>query len=101
MITQQAQDEADQFCAHPNSVASLKDEIQQGHPRDRRAEILRHIGLCSFAVTDRMVCRALGYSDMNQVRPRITELLAMGKLRELGSQRCHHTGKTVRTVVLA
>lgn len=48
--------------------------------------------------TDRDVMHALGFADMNSVRPRITELVKDGVLVELDSVRDRKTGKWVRTV---
>lgn len=52
-------------------------------------------------VTDREVMRGLGFSDMNAVRPRITELVNAGALVEVGERTCHVTRKTVRVVDLS
>lgn len=51
--------------------------------------------------TDREIMRGLGYSDMNSVRPRVTELVDAGALVEVGEKRCEVTGKTVRIVDLS
>lgn len=50
--------------------------------------------------TDREVMIALGFTDMNSVRPRITELVKDGLLVEDGSETDPITGKTVRVVAL-
>lgn len=52
-------------------------------------------------VTDREVMRGLGFSDMNAVRPRVTELVDAGALVEVGERRCPVTGKTVRVLDLS
>ena len=49
-------------------------------------------------LTDRMVMSRLGFSEPNAVRPRITELIELGYLKEAGKVRCKVTGKTVRYV---
>lgn len=49
-------------------------------------------------MTDREVKEALGVSDMNYVRPRITELLKLGYIVEVDDVKCHLTNKTVRRV---
>lgn len=51
--------------------------------------------------TDRQIARGLGFAEMNAVRPRVTELVDLGVLHEVGSTRCEVTGKTVRLVDLA
>lgn len=50
------------------------------------------------ALTDRMVVKALGFEDMNQARPRITELCKSGMLVETGKVTDLLTGKKVRTL---
>lgn len=47
-------------------------------------------------VTDRQVMLGLGKSDMNAVRPRITELLKLQLVVECGWKHCDETGKRVR-----
>lgn len=51
--------------------------------------------------TDREVMLGMGFTDMNSVRPRITEAIDMGKLVEVDEKRCPVTGKTVRIVDLS
>lgn len=51
-------------------------------------------------LTDREVMLALGFSDMNAVRPRLTELVAEGLVNEIGSKDDPVTGKCVRIVAL-
>ena len=48
--------------------------------------------------TDRQVATALGFTDMNGVRPRITELIDANLLEESGKTLCPTTGKRVRIV---
>lgn len=50
--------------------------------------------------TDRQVMIALGFSDMNSVRPRITELINDGVLVEVGETTDGVTRKRVRLVSL-
>lgn len=47
-------------------------------------------------LTDRQVCRIMGFPEMNNVRPRITEMIDSGVLVEVKKTRCPVTGKTVR-----
>lgn len=51
--------------------------------------------------TDREIMIALGFSDPNSCRPRITELVETGVLVEYGETECPITKKTVRLVTLA
>ncbi len=52
----------------------------------------------AIGVTDRAVAEALGFTDMNAVRPTITHLLREGVLVEDGTTRCPSTRRTVRLV---
>lgn len=46
------------------------------------------------AMTAREVCRKLGSNDMNYVRPRLTELLQMGKIEIIGKKRDEITDRS-------
>jgi predicted HTH transcriptional regulator len=83
---------------HDNSKKAIREERALGKPHTRRKEILRLLVHTGQPFTDRQIMRALGYQEMNQVRPRITELVKAGSLRESGKGKCPVTGKTVRLV---
>lgn len=51
--------------------------------------------------TDRRIKEHLKLPDMNNVRPRVTELLKLGLLVECGDEVCDVTNKTVRKVKLS
>lgn len=51
--------------------------------------------------TDREIMIGMGFTDMNMVRPRVTEAVDLGSLVEVGEKRCAITGKTVRIVDLS
>ena len=51
--------------------------------------------------TDRRIKDYLKLPDMNNVRPRVTELLKLGYLKECGVEICSVTNKTVRKVRLS
>lgn len=70
---------------HLSTRAQLIVEWLRAHPRS----------------TDRDIMQGLGYSDMNAIRPRVTELEQLGKVIEVGAKRCPVTGKTVRVVDLS
>jgi len=80
---------------HPNSRAAHK--ALDGKIGERQQAVLDTVTRLGEA-TDRQVMEAMGFSDMNQVRPRITELLAAGELEECGAEKCLATGRTVRIV---
>lgn len=50
------------------------------------------------AATDREVMIALKFTDMNAVRPRITDLIKAGRLEESGSCEDTLTGRQVRVI---
>lgn len=81
---------------HSNSLAAHR----ANRYTDRHKAIIRDI-LDHGPGTDRKIKERLGLDDMNQVRPRISELIEMGVLEETGEAVCNVTGKTVRVVGFA
>jgi hypothetical protein len=81
---------------HDNSMSSY-DELD-GLNRRCRAVIsaLSDLG----RATDRRIKDYLNLPDMNNVRPRVTELLKIGVLEECGNQLCHVSNRNVRLVRL-
>lgn len=63
----------------------------------RETEILKTF-VQHGTMTDRDVCDALGFRDMNRVRPRITELIKSGLLEEIGDVQDVETNRKVRLV---
>ena len=49
-----------------------------------------------LGLTDRQCMTILGFSELNQVRPRITELIGGGYLKEICSVKCDITNRKVR-----
>ena len=80
---------------HHNSVETYHDLTD--YLSGRRGEIYEHIKNNGI-LTDRQVKDGLNYDDMNQVRPRITELVDAGILHEVDSVIDEKTGRTVRAV---
>jgi hypothetical protein len=80
---------------HPNSTEALKTCADTLNKRQKA--IFYHL-FYSGPATDREVKEKLGYTDMNQVRPRITELLRAGLAIEVSETVCPTTGQTVRVV---
>ena len=83
---------------HPHSREAYHAELPK---LSRRAQRIIAWIEAHPKVTDREVMLGLGYSDMNSVRPRITEAVDAGALVEVGEKRCQVTGKTVRIVDLS
>jgi predicted HTH transcriptional regulator len=80
---------------HANSIAAY----QQEEPKlSKRAEAIYDWIKVHGPHTDREVMKGMGFPDMNNVRPRITELLEAHRLMEVGSVLCSTTNKTVRRV---
>lgn len=82
-----------------NSTQALQSEQSTGKLSKRSELILkaaRNGGFPDGLFTDRQMCRRLGFSDMNSVRPRITELLNVGLLVAHDSIDDEVTGKSVR-----
>jgi len=82
---------------HPNSLAAY--ETLDLGLRQRR--ILRAVESSPDPLTDRQIMWALSYTDMNAVRPRVTELVQAGHLAEVGNTTDAVTGRRVRLVTLA
>lgn len=81
---------------HINSLAAF-DEIEE--ERSERANIIYSLmTTAAAAMTDRQVAQALGFSDMNMVRPRITELKDNRWAVETGTIECPVTRRHVRLV---
>lgn len=84
---------------HSNSLLAYAES--QTHLSAREQMIVARMQQDVFGEwTDRQMMNALGFTDMNAVRPRITSLVQKGILKEVGSVRDMVTGKTVRTVSL-
>jgi len=80
---------------HTNSLKALR----RMTPATRREAHI--ISKLSMPRTDREVAEALGFTDMNSVRPFITRLKKDGVVREVGNVRCPVTGRTVRRCQIA
>lgn len=81
---------------HLNSLQTWTEEI----PRlSKRENVIHQFFLESAGVyTDREVMEQLKFTETNQVRPRITELIKRKLLFEVGHKKCATTGKKVRLV---
>ncbi len=77
---------------HANSLASYA----MLRPEERKAAILAVYRGSTLPLSDRAVMEALGFSDGNAVKPRITELVDNGRLYECGTIKCPVTGRPVR-----
>lgn len=78
---------------HHNSRAAHDATVRERAERER-------LVLAAFdslgAASDREVARHLGFTDLNAVRPRITEMVERGALLEVAGRKCAITGRTVR-----
>lgn len=80
---------------HPDSLLAWYEELYNFSRRER--QIVREVTLGGHG-TDREIMLRLGRIDMNDVRPRITELIKEGVLYEENRRKCYTTGKIVRVV---
>jgi hypothetical protein len=80
---------------HANSLLAYEEE----RPRlSARAELVFANVKQHGPGTDREIMARMGFTDLNQVRPRITELVKSGLLVEVAQRVCDVTGKRVRVV---
>jgi hypothetical protein len=86
---------------HDNSLAAYEAGRRDAFG-DRELAILDYLFGAQSAgktgLSDRMIMEGLGFSDMNAVRPRITELLKRGLLVEVSNIIDPITKKRVRVV---
>lgn len=80
---------------HANSIAAFHAEEAR---LSKRAEAVLKWITKHGPHTDREVMAGMGFPDMNNVRPRITELVKAGRLMEVGDVVCPLTRKSVRCV---
>ena len=86
--------------SHSNSAAAHTTEQTSGRLSKRAQRIITTIMWKAPQMTDRQIRDAMGLTDMNSVRPRITELIKSGQLEECGSIIDPETSKRVRLVRL-
>jgi len=80
---------------HTNSIDAYHAVSNILRPRERKVlDWLDQHG----PATDRQIVTGLGFTDMNAIRPRVTELIGRGLVREVGNRRDEVTGVTVRIV---
>lgn len=84
--------------AHANSLAAYHDGAKEFTKRHALViDAVRKLG----KATDRQIKELLGFSDMNAVRPRVTELVQASRLEECGNVVDAVTRRPVRTVRMA
>ena len=83
---------------HINSLLAYYDEIKNFSKRE--AMVYGHIAMSPDYLTDRQVKDALfgNGGDMNACRPRISDLIRKGWIKEVGKVKDGVTGKQVRLV---
>lgn len=85
---------------HINSIEAYYEELPKLSKRARQIADFFYNNGYAGGYTDREVMNVLGYTEPNQVRPRITELIQLGILKEVGAVKCEITGKKVRKVLM-
>lgn len=84
---------------HQHSLLALLENAPRLSNRERAiVEMLQNDTMQHLGRTDRMIMNALGFTDPNAVRPRITTLIERGVLEECGECKDGVTGQTVRRV---
>ena len=86
---------------HEDSRLSYAEGLREGLFSARELAILCVLESARSPLEDREIMEALRYTDMNAVRPRITELVKAGVLEERGTTIDGVTRKTVRMVQIA
>lgn len=81
---------------HKHSLRAYLEECDNF--KGRQHEIAVQLAVVRKPMTDREIKELMRLPDMNNVRPRITELIKAGMLYEFDSVKDHGTGKTVRRV---
>lgn len=86
-------------CMDANSMEThQQNKAKFGH---RCTAIVKAFSAIGEPATDRQIMAALGSSDSNFVRPRITELVEIGVLVKAEDIRCPITGRKVRACKLS
>lgn len=79
---------------HENSLISYIEEKQEGKIGKRQAEVFNYLKNVKSA-TAREIMIGLKYTEMNQVRPRLTELKEYNLIQEINKVKDKVTNKTV------
>jgi len=83
---------------HTNSIDAYKIQLASGKKLTRSQLIIDLLLQLTEPQTDREIMIALGFTDMNSIRPRVTELIKNGTLEECGKVKDQITGLNVRRV---
>jgi len=86
---------------HQNSLFAIQQQRDSGKLSQREQlilQVLENDTLQHLGRTDRMIMNALKFTDMNAVRPRITEMVKKGVLEECGDTMDPATQQRVRRV---
>ena len=81
---------------HNNSYNAYTEE--QPKLNKRAVSILEYMRRTQTSMTDRQIQAGMGFAERNMVQPRISELIKMGCLFEVGKVKCALTNKSVRLV---
>ena len=79
-----------------NSLHSFLQEESEGRFGKRNKEVFELI-VKKEGLTSREIMIELGYSELNNVRPRLTELLKGSRIKEGNKVKCQYTNKSVTT----
>lgn len=84
---------------HRNSLKALREESDDLSTRCMK--IVAAFSKVGVPATDRQIAYSMGFHELNAVRPRITELLDKGILKQVDQIRCRITGKLVRACTIS
>lgn len=66
---------------------------------ERQSLVMAAYLLANAPLTDRDVARRIGTTELNDVRPRVSELVGKSLLWECGSVKCEVSGRKVRVCI--
>jgi hypothetical protein len=76
------------------SIKAFEEELPKLNRREKM--ILTVMRSKNVPLTDRQIMVELGFQEPNSVRPRLSHLIEIGLVREVGVVKCEITGKSVR-----
>lgn len=79
---------------HRNSLKTFSEIQDSLRPREKMILLILNDG----PLTEREILERTGRTDMNYVRPRCSDMVKLGVLKEIGSELCPVTGKSVRVL---
>ena len=82
---------------HEDSRISYAEGLREGVFNQRERDILLVLAGSRSPLSDREIANQLGFQERNAVSPRLTHLIELGTVNQIGTTICPVTRKTVRT----